>query len=199
MHDAEWDRVERELKRLPPPDPAAVGRVMERVRALPRHRAGARPGGVLPFERPAPRGTPLSGLAAAASVVLLLAAGAALAGRVGPTSGVLAPPAPHGVEGVASYAGDSRGGEPRPVQFVLVAAEASTVALVGDFNDWDPRATPLKASADGVWSVVVPLASGRHSYAFLVDGKSWVADAAAPRSAEDEFGTPASVVLVGDT
>src|SRR5262245_20589560 len=36
-------------------------------------------------------------------------------------------------------------------QFVLVAPQASSVALVGDFNDWDPARSPMR-TAQGVWA-----------------------------------------------
>src|SRR5256885_1615041 len=56
------------------------------------------------------------------------------------------------------------------VQFGFAAPHASSVALVGDFNNWDPKATPLRAaSTGGVWSVEVPIQPGRHLYAFVVD------------------------------
>ena len=85
----------------------------------------------------------------------------------------------------------------RVVQFVFVAPNASAVALVGDFNDWDPAATPLRRSAAGVWSGTMTLEPGRHLYAFVVDGKRWVADPSAPQALGDDFGTPNSVITVG--
>jgi len=81
-------------------------------------------------------------------------------------------------------------------QFVLVAPQASTVALVGDFNDWDPARSPMQ-TAQGVWATTVPLAPGRYRYAFLVNGVEWRADPGAPRVRDDEFGTPSSVITVG--
>ncbi len=81
-------------------------------------------------------------------------------------------------------------------QFVLVAPQASTVALVGDFNDWDPARSPMQ-TAQGVWATTVPLAPGRYRYAFLVNGVEWRADPGAPRARDDEFGTPSSVITVG--
>ncbi|HYC32281.1 MAG TPA: hypothetical protein VEB59_08335, partial [Gemmatimonadales bacterium] len=40
----------------------------------------------------------------------------------------------------------------RTVSFRLAAPASSRVAVVGDFNDWDPAATPLRpASSGGVW------------------------------------------------
>ena len=83
-----------------------------------------------------------------------------------------------------------------PFQFVLVAPQASSVALVGDFNDWDPARSPMQ-TAQGVWATTVPLAPGRYRYAFLVNGVEWRADPGAPRARDDEFGTPSSVITVG--
>ena len=82
------------------------------------------------------------------------------------------------------------------LQFVLVAPQAASVALVGDFNDWDPARAPMQ-TAHGVWATVVRLAPGRYRYAFLVNGVEWRADPAAPSVHDDEFGTPSSVVTVG--
>lgn len=82
------------------------------------------------------------------------------------------------------------------VQFVFVAPTAHRVSVVGDFNDWDPAATPLAASG-GVWSRELDVAVGRHDYAFVIDGARWVADPAAPRAPADEFGGERSVLMVG--
>lgn len=82
-------------------------------------------------------------------------------------------------------------------QFVLVAPRAASVALVGDFNDWDPARTPMRPARGGLWAAVVPLAPGRYRYAYLVNGAEWRADPSAPPAMDDEFGTPSSVVTVG--
>jgi hypothetical protein len=82
------------------------------------------------------------------------------------------------------------------LQFVLVAPQAASVAVVGDFNDWDPARSPMQ-TAHGVWATVVRLAPGRYRYAFLVNGVEWRADPSAPAANDDEFGTPSSVVTVG--
>jgi len=74
--------------------------------------------------------------------------------------------------------------------------KAASVALVGDFNDWDPARSPMQ-TAHGVWATVVQLAPGRYRYAFLVNGVEWRADPSAPAAKDDEFGTPSSVVTVG--
>lgn len=83
------------------------------------------------------------------------------------------------------------------VRFVFSQPNARTVSLAGDFNAWSPSATPMLADeVDGVWSIAIPLSSGRHEYAFVVDGERWVADPFA-RSTRDEFGQESSILRVG--
>lgn len=87
-----------------------------------------------------------------------------------------------------------------PVQFVLVAPTAQSVAVVGDFNDWGLNDAALVATNhEGVWSVTAPVPAGVHRYAFVVNGKEWVADPSAPRSAGDDFGMPSSALVVEDS
>ena len=59
----------------------------------------------------------------------------------------------------------------KPVNFICVAPSAHRVTLVGDFNDWDPNAYPMKRQADGNWLLQIPLHHGHHHYQFVVDGK----------------------------
>jgi Glycogen recognition site of AMP-activated protein kinase len=98
--------------------------------------------------------------------------------------------------GRRSVAPTISGGDTRAVEFVLRTTADSAVAVVGDFNNWDPHATPLRPSNDSVWSVVVPLRPGRYHYTFVVDGTRWSRDPSAPRALEDDFGTPTSVITV---
>lgn len=80
------------------------------------------------------------------------------------------------------------------VRFALRRPGAKQVALAGDFNQWSPAALAPSADAEGVFTVEVPLAEGTYSYAFVVDGKRWVADPAADRWVEDGFGQRNSVI-----
>jgi len=83
------------------------------------------------------------------------------------------------------------------VKFVFVAPQAKNVTLVGDFNEWDLTKTPMTRAGDsGLWTVVLPLSAGRHLYAFVVDGSSWVQDPSAPIAPDDGFGHANSVKLV---
>jgi hypothetical protein len=128
--------------------------------------------------------SPVGGLAAAAGLAMLVVAGSLLLkSREQPATAPVA----------VAVTGES----PRATQFVLVAPDAKTVTLVGDFNDWNLSATHLaRQDANGVWWVTVPLPPGRYRYAFVVDSTGWRSDPDAP-AAEDEFGRPNSVVTIG--
>jgi hypothetical protein len=92
------------------------------------------------------------------------------------------------------------GGSPEPVDFVLVAPNAQSVAVVGDFNNWGLGNKALVATNHGgVWSVTATLPAGLHRYAFVVNGKQWVADPTKPRSSGDDFGMPSSALVVEDS
>ncbi|MEX0892316.1 MAG: glycogen-binding domain-containing protein [Gemmatimonadota bacterium] len=82
---------------------------------------------------------------------------------------------------------------PVRVHFRLDAPEAGSVALAGDFTDWQPS-LQLVENAPGVWTVVVPLDAGVHEYAFVVDG-AWVTDPMAEQ-VDDGFGGVNSRVAV---
>jgi hypothetical protein len=129
--------------------------------------------------------SPRGGVAIAAGIAALIAVSSVLGSRISARSqqpSVTAAPARDTVQ---------------LVRFVFVDSGASTVALVGDFNEWTRGATQLKRSgAPGVWTVSVPLTPGRHEYAFIVNGSRWVADPLAVKSSDD-FGTESSVIRIG--
>jgi len=83
------------------------------------------------------------------------------------------------------------------IAFSLEAPEASRVSLVGDFNNWDPAATPLaRVSSRGRWEARVPLTPGRYQFTYMVDGRQWVRDPRLPQATGDDFGQPTSVITV---
>ena len=83
--------------------------------------------------------------------------------------------------------------------FVFVTHSATQVSIVGDFNQWDAAATPMRRIENSnAWTVTLPLKAGRHLYSFYAfgaDGEKWLADPNAP-SSDDGFGRR-SVILVG--
>jgi 1,4-alpha-glucan branching enzyme len=56
------------------------------------------------------------------------------------------------------------------MNFFCTAPQAQNVSLVGDFNEWNPEAHPMKRQPDGVWFLKVELYHGHQRYAFRVDG-----------------------------
>jgi hypothetical protein len=133
------------------------------------------------------------------SPLVALAAGLLFAVSVAGSVLYVLPSSPHAVPRTAAGAA-TRGAQGSPiVQFGFVAPHASSVALVGDFNDWDPKATPLHAaSTGGVWSVEVPIQPGRHLYAFVVNGTVWRPDPAAPKATGEDFGEQNSALTVAE-
>jgi hypothetical protein len=184
--DEQFQRLVATLREPVHIEPGFDRRVMRAIAAEPEPKVRLRTVVLDWLTRGRPvRLSPLSGFALATAVLA-----GVIVGRVW-----LAPlPGETGL--TATPASVSRG--PATTQFVIVAPGARTVSLVGDFNDWDVAATPMRAAPDdGVWSVSVPLTPGRYRYAFLVDGATWLADPSAPRAADSDFGSPNSVVTVG--
>jgi Carbohydrate-binding module 48 (Isoamylase N-terminal domain). len=58
----------------------------------------------------------------------------------------------------------------RAVNFICNAPQAKEVSLLGDFNQWNPGANPMKQMPDRSWFLQMELKHGHHRYAFLVDG-----------------------------
>ncbi len=69
------------------------------------------------------------------------------------------------------------------------------VSIVGDFNDWDPAATPLRRQDDGTWTTRLELAPGEHSYKLVVDG-DWRLDPVNPQVIRDAAGGQWSLLVV---
>ena len=83
----------------------------------------------------------------------------------------------------------------KPVNFVCCAPQATSVCLIGDFNEWDASAHPMLRQPDGAWLIQVPLHHGHHQYRFLVDGKPEL-DPRASGVARDRAGERVSLIAV---
>ncbi len=133
-------------------------------------RLAARPAGRRPSRQPRLRTI----LAIAASLLLVLGAAAGLFIRLRPASG----------------------GQYLTVTFVLDAPQARSVAVVGDFTNWQSMGYELVRRGGGEkWTITLHLRRDRtYTYCFLVDEQEWVLDPNAPETVVDGFGGIDSVL-----
>jgi hypothetical protein len=178
IDDEVLQRVVSELRMPVRLDPAVDSRALERIRAdsagRPESLDGRRWGGWI------------AGAAVAAGLLLAV---------ILRQPGELAEPAPLASSTSAEMPAAS--GDARPVYLRLDAPASSRVAVVGDANDWDPTATPLRPTGTaGTWIVELRPKPGRYHDTFLIDGRRWERDPREPPAAESDFGAPVSVLTV---
>jgi len=86
------------------------------------------------------------------------------------------------------------------VTFVLpkdAATEASSVCILGDFNNWSPDAHPLTKREEGDFVVTLELESGRaYRFRYVIDGWKFENDWFADRYEPNPYGGEDSVVDV---
>ena len=84
------------------------------------------------------------------------------------------------------------------MQFVIFVPKAKRVNIVGDFNGWSTSADPMfNRGEKGIWTITLPLQTGRYEHKFLIDGEKWIPDQGNPEKVKDGFGAFNSVVKVG--
>lgn len=78
------------------------------------------------------------------------------------------------------------------------AGEARKVHLVGEFNDWDPKATPMTRLKGGDFKVTLDLETGReYRFRYLIGDTVWENDWTADKYVPCGFpGEENSVVVV---
>ena len=81
------------------------------------------------------------------------------------------------------------------VTFAIPAPETDErVSVVGDFNDWDPVATPLARRRGMLRASVLLHAGHRYAFRYLADGGRWFNDDEADDYQGNGFGGSDSVV-----
>ncbi len=86
--------------------------------------------------------------------------------------------------------------EAKTTSFRLNAPEATSVALVGDFNDWNPNAQLLRPSKGRIWQGTVRLSPGVYQYKFVVGGSEWREDPLNPNRVPNAYGSFNSICEV---
>jgi 1,4-alpha-glucan branching enzyme len=73
---------------------------------------------------------------------------------------------------------------------------AERVNLVGEFNDWDTTATPMRRNRSNAnWRASIELPMGRtYRFRYLIDGKEWLNDWRADDHIENPYGSFDSVI-----
>jgi serine protease AprX len=81
--------------------------------------------------------------------------------------------------------------------FVFHDDAAASVSVAGDFNEWNPLATPLKRNDSGLWSTQVGVTGmGRFEYKFVVNGQRWLEDPSNGMKTPDNHGGLNSVLVI---
>jgi 1,4-alpha-glucan branching enzyme len=90
------------------------------------------------------------------------------------------------------------GGKVRVTFAMPGALWADSIHVVGDFNGWDERATPLRQTERG-WMITLELEAGRaYQFRYLLNGCEWQNDWQADAYAANQFGGDNSVVIAPD-
>lgn len=86
------------------------------------------------------------------------------------------------------------------VTFVLpkeAATDASSVCILGEFNNWSPDAHPLACNEEGDFTITLDLESGRaYRFRYVIDGWQYENDWFADRYEPNPYGGEDSVVDV---
>lgn len=75
-------------------------------------------------------------------------------------------------------------------------ADAQSVYLVGEFNQWDEQATPMTRLKSGEWKSEMRLEAGQeYRYRYLVNGTEWLVDPDADKYVPNPYGQEDAVVV----
>ena len=74
---------------------------------------------------------------------------------------------------------------------------AKTVAVLGDFNNWETAATPMKSLKNGTFTATVDLDTNQeYHFRYLMDGERWENDWEADNYAASGYGDSENSVII---
>jgi 1,4-alpha-glucan branching enzyme len=90
----------------------------------------------------------------------------------------------------------SNGKDGIKLTFTLSLADTpQPVSVLGDFNEWDPHAHPLKKRTNGTRSATVVVPPGNaFAFKYLAEGGTWFNDVEADEHVTNEYGEVNSIV-----
>lgn len=78
-----------------------------------------------------------------------------------------------------------------------IAKLANAAHLVGDFNDWNANATPMKKLKNGTFTATLTLRRDEeYQFRYFLDGVRWENDGKADKYVPNAYGSENSVVVV---
>ncbi|MDX2248212.1 MAG: isoamylase early set domain-containing protein [Bacteroidia bacterium] len=78
-----------------------------------------------------------------------------------------------------------------------VVSEADSVSVVGEFNEWNPSAAPMKPMKSGEFSTTLELEQGNeYQFRYLINGKDWTNDNEADKYVATPYGDAQNSVIV---
>jgi hypothetical protein len=80
-------------------------------------------------------------------------------------------------------------------RFVLFEPAANQVELAGSFTGWQ-RISMKRIGNSGYWELNLPVASGEHRFAYILDGNHRMADPTLPAREKDDFGGENSILNI---
>ncbi len=80
-------------------------------------------------------------------------------------------------------------------RFVLFEPAAAQVELAGSFTGWQ-RISMQRIGSSGYWEIDLPVPSGEHRFAYILDGNRRISDPTLPASEKDDFGGENSILSV---
>ena len=80
-------------------------------------------------------------------------------------------------------------------RFVLFEPTARQVELAGSFTGWQ-RVALQPIGSSGYWELNLPVPTGEHRFAYILDGNRQMADPTLPASEKDDFGGKNSILNV---
>ena len=85
-----------------------------------------------------------------------------------------------------------------PVRFEYHNAAATTVSVVGSFNQWRSDATAMQSSGGGLWQCEAWMPAGTYEYRLIVDGL-WLPDPLVNETVPNPYGGRNSILKVGES
>lgn len=78
-----------------------------------------------------------------------------------------------------------------------IVETAEKIALVGDFNEWNPKTNEMKLLKTGGFSATIELEKGKeYQFRYLINDSIWANDESADKYIRTEYGSENSVVIV---